>query len=197
MRLTSTTSTPTTTDRRTARRVGIVAATLVGSIPLAAGSAGAHHTNCYFENRNPSPYGSFDKYASGSKAVQFYVPVEGGGLRGTRINFSPHVHGHGHSCLAWEGNVSASMSAQPNGEWLNLSVQYWNTSTSRWVTAGNTWLNNQYRTQSLRWRLDYSSPRDFTRARVVAFWWKDNTWSNSRTLTCTLGSHGQASYSCS
>lgn len=188
---------------RTALAVGnrlVLALAIIAPIGMAhlvaAPPATAHHTNCYWESRNPSPYGSYDKYASASKAMQFYVPVEGGGLRGTRVWFNPHVHGHAHSCLAWEANVSASTTAIPNGEWVLLRVQYWNYRTQRWVTAGDTWLNNQYRTQSLRWRLDYASPSSFTKGRVLAWWWKDGAYSNYRTLTCNLGVHGQSSYNC-
>ncbi len=175
----------------------LASAALVISAFTGAGPASAHHTSCYFENRNPSPYGSYDKYAAGSKAMQFYVPVEGGGVRGTRVRFYPELHGHAHSCLAWEATNFASMQAAPHGEWLYLSTQYWNSSTRQWVVAGTTWLNNQYRTQSKRWKLDYASPKTFTHARVVAWWYKDGVYSNSRSMTCTLGSHGQSSYSCS
>ena len=180
------------------RRVLAVAMGVLACASVAlAPPASAHHTACYSETRNPSPYGSVDSYASGSKALQFYVPVGGGGVRGTRVYFNPQVHAHGHSCLAWDANVGAQMQAQPHNEWLYTSVSYWNSSTRQWVVAGNSWHTNTYRTQSLRWATANTSGGVFTFARVTAWWWKDDVWSPPRSMTCELGRHGQSSYNCS
>ena len=112
-----------------------VALSALGAITPPA--ADAHHTSCYFENRNPSPYGSFDKFAYRCHFFWFYIASEGVGTRGVRAWFSPHLHGHAHSCLQWSGAVSVSESSIGAGHWVLGRVFYRRASDGVWVRAGN------------------------------------------------------------
>ncbi len=161
---------------------------------LVAAPASAHHTTCYWETRNPSPYGSYDKFAySGQRMQRFYIINENGGYRQAPVWFGPEIHGHGHSCL--EGRSALSVQMPNNNDWMHATISYRTTSGS-WVSAGSHWYKYGYLASS-PWKLSMTSPAQFTHGRVQMSYYTNGAWSFPRTITCTLGRHGADSYACS
>lgn len=181
--------------------IGLVIAIVAASLGSSS-TASAHHTGCYSDTQNPSPYGSFDKFARGSKTFRFYVPVEGVGVRSARVFFAPHIHGHAHSCLGWQTSVASdSMGAAQDGEFLYMRVEYWNKRAQQWVLAGNIVDTNKNELLASTTKLDFTSPADFTQGRVTVWYGKSVGGTsyfsaNYGRYACTLGKHGQSSYSC-
>ena len=167
-------------------------------VPARADAKPTHHTTCYFDNQNPSPHGSYDKYAYGTHFFWFYIASEGVGTRGVRVWFSPDVHGHAHSCLHLEGAVSVSEGSIGRGHSVLARVFYRRASDGAWERAGrDMWWSSTPSLRSPAWHLTYTSPRQFTHAKVVVWYYGGGAYSFPRRIVCALGRHGQSSYECS